>query len=340
MRRKWTRADQVEAAAGGHAVRGVKRKVQVATAWGGQRALAGLVAAVLAALWLVSPFLLEKYDLYILNVIAVNALLAIGLNVVLGTARQFALSSAAFYGVGAYVSALAQLHLGVGFFPGLIAAGIAGGLIAALVSMTAWRVGGLYLAMITFGFGEIFQFFLVHADAITNGPDGLAVPRPVTGEGGLVWLFTPVLAVMIGAAVLLHRGALGRVLVALGDSEEALSSLGLSPKLYKTIAFAISGVFASVAGAMIVAVVGFVDPYSFGLEQTLLHLTMVAVGGFGSLVGALAGATSLTLLAEVLRQYHGIQEIVYGAVLLLVFYFFPGGLAGLPTALRRLGRRR
>lgn len=314
------------------------------TASGGRALGIGLVAA-LALLWLASPFLLAKYDLYVLNLVAVNALLAVGLNVVLGMARQFALSSAAFYGVGAYASALVQLHLGLGFFPGLLAAGLAGGLVAALVSMTAWRVGGLYLAMITFGFGEIFQFFLVHADAVTNGPDGLAVPRPAlgglaaAGEGALVWLFAPVLAVMLGGAYLLYRGALGRVLTALGDSEEALSSLSLSPRLYKTVAFALSGVFASVAGAMLVAVVGFIDPYSFGLEQTLLHLTMVAVGGFGSLAGALAGAVSLTLLAEVLRDYHGIQEIIYGAVLLLVFYFFPGGLAGLPAALRRLGRR-
>ena len=265
----------------------------------------------------------------------VNVLLAIGTNLVVGVARQFALSTGALFGVGAYVAALAQMRLGLPFLTALPLAVLAAMAVSTAVSLVAWRSGGLYLAMITFGFGEIFQFVLVHADALTNGPDGLAVPRPVvagvalTGQADMALLFLPLTAVAILLYRLMETGRIGRVLTALGDSEVALASVGYNVQGAKTLAFAIQGAYAGLAGALYAAMIGFIDPYSFNLGVTLQQLTAIAIGGFGSLAGAAVGAAALTLIERVVMDFAGLKEVAYGLALLAVFLIFPGGLAGL-----------
>lgn len=282
-----------------------------------------------------TPFLLPEYELHTLNLVLVNVLLAIGTNLVVGVARQFALSTGALFGVGAYVAALAQMRLGLPFLTALPLAVLAAMAVSTAVSLVAWRSGGLYLAMITFGFGEIFQFVLVHADALTNGPDGLAVPRPVvagvalTGQADMALLFLPLTAVAILLYRLMETGRIGKVLTALGDSEVALASVGYNAQGAKTLAFAIQGAYAGLAGALYAAMIGFIDPYSFNLGVTLQQLTAIAIGGFGSLAGAVVGAAALTLLERVVMDFAGLKEVAYGLALLAVFLIFPGGLAGL-----------
>jgi branched-chain amino acid transport system permease protein len=286
-------------------------------------------------LFAAAPRLLSDYQLYTLNLIQVNILLAVGLNLVIGVTRQFALFSGALLGIGAYVAALLQMRLGVPFLLSVPVAVLATMAVSAAVSLVAWRAGGLYLAMITFGFGEVFQFILVHADAITNGPDGLAVPRPTlagvafAAPGRLFELFLPLTAIAIAGYRLMETGSLGRTMTALGDSEVALASVGRDPRMAKTIAFAIQGAYAGLAGAMFAAAVGFIDPYSFGLGVTLQQLTAIAVGGFGSLAGAVVGGAVLTLIERGVMDLPGVREIVYGLALLVVFLVFPTGLAGL-----------
>lgn len=291
--------------------------------------------AIAALLMFIAPRLLSDYQLYTLNLALVNVLLAVGLNLVIGVSRQFALFTGALFGIGAYASALCQLHYGFSFLEALPVAIGAATLASAATSLVAWRAGGLYLAMITFGFGEIFQFILVHADQLTNGPDGLAVPRPVIAStsfaspADLFLLFLPITAVAIYLYRVMERGRLGRMFVALGDSETALASIGYDPRMAKTIAFAIQGAYAGLAGAFFAAVVGFIDPYSFGLDVTLQQLTAIAVGGFGSLTGAVLGGVVLTLIDRVLIDFPGLRELGYGLCLLFVFLVFPGGLAGI-----------
>ena len=302
------------------------------------------LAVIALAAYLVLPLTLSAYHLYLLDLVCVYVLVAVGLNIVMGVARQFALASAGFFGVGAYSSTLLIVKLGWPFWLGLPAAALLAGVAGALTSLAAWRVTGLYLAMVTFGFGEIVQFVLIHWDALTKGPDGLSVPRPAVAgfvfesERHIFWLYVPLTVAVVWAVRWLLAGRLGRALTALGDSEIALSALGLTPAYYKTVAFALSGACAGVGGVMFASVVGFIDPYTFGLQQTLLHLTMISVGGIGSLGGSVLGAGALTLLADVLRGAAGLQEIVYGAILLVVFIFCPGGLA--PLLGRLAGGRR
>ncbi len=285
-------------------------------------------------LFVVPPRLLSDFQLYTFNLALVNILLSIGLNLVIGVARQFALFSGALFGVGAYAAAICQLRFGLGFLAALPFAVIVAALVAALTSLIAWRAGDLYLAMITFGFGEIFQFFLVHADALTNGPDGLAVPRPVifgasfATPAQLFSLFLPLTAVALITYRLIERGRLGKLFVALGDSEVALAAVGYDHRIIKTLVFAVQGAYAGLAGAMFAAAVGFIDPYSFGLSVTLQQLTAIAIGGFGSLLGAVSGSLALTLIDRVLIDFPGLRELGYGVCLLAVFLIFPGGIAG------------
>ena len=287
------------------------------------------------------PRVLSDYQLYTFNLALANILLAVGLNLVIGVARQFALFSGALFGIGAYVSGICQVRYGIPFLAALPLAVAAAMLASAATSLIAWRAGDLYLAMITFGFGEIFQFVLVHADSLTNGPDGLAVPRPVVAgvsfatPSELYMLFLPLTALAILIYRSIETGHLGRLFVALGDSEAALASVGYDHRVIKTLAFAIQGAYAGLAGAFFAAAVGFIDPYSFGLSVTLQQLTAIAIGGFGSLAGAVVGSITLTVIDRVLVDFPGLRELGYGACLLVVFLAFPGGLAG--AFLRRKG---
>lgn len=302
--------------------------------------IGGTWTLAIAALFLVPPRVLSDYQLYTFNLALVNILLAVGLNLVIGVARQFALFSGALFGIGAYVSGICQARYGISFFAALPLAVAAAMLASAATSLIAWRAGDLYLAMITFGFGEIFQFVLVHADSLTNGPDGLAVPRPVVAgvsfgtPSQLYTLFLPLTALAILIYRSIETGHLGRLFVALGDSEAALASIGYDHRVIKTLSFAIQGAYAGLAGAFFAAAVGFIDPYSFGLAVTLQQLTAIAIGGFGSLAGAVVGSITLTVIDRVLVDFPGLRELGYGLCLLIVFLAFPGGLAG-----ALLGRR-
>jgi branched-chain amino acid transport system permease protein len=292
------------------------------------------VVAFICAL-IILPRVLPEYDLYIANLMQVNILLAIGMNIVVGVSRQFSLSNAALFGLGAYMSVLIQLHLGLPFFwAAILSIGIAA-LVSAALSMLAWRVSGVYLAMVTFGFSEIFQFILIHADVLTNGSDGLAVPHPsllshvFLGHGNIFRLLLPMTAVAILIYLAIEKSVVGLRLLALGDSEVGLASVGSEPRVTKAIAFAIQGAYAGCAGVMFAVAVGFIDPYSFGLAETIQNLAAIVIGGLGSLAGSIAGAIALTLLDRVLADLPGSREVIYGLALLLIFIFFPRGLAGL-----------
>ena len=293
------------------------------------------VIAALAVSAFVLSRVLSDYDIYIVNLMQVNILLAIGMNIVVGVARQFSLSNAALFGLGAYASVLIQVRLGLNFVE---AAGLSialAALVSAALSLLAWRVSGVYLAMVTFGFSQICQFVLIHADALTNGSDGIAAPHPLifghafVGHREIFALMLPATFIAALSCMAIERSVVGLRLLALGDSEVGLASIGTEPRLIKAVAFAIQGAYAGCAGVMFAVVVGFIDPYSFGLDETIQSLAAIVVGGLGSLAGSIFGAMSLTLLDRVLVELPGSREVIYGLALIFVFIFFPGGLASL-----------
>lgn len=300
--------------------------------------LARLLAVTLLAPLIVLPVVLNQYLIFVLTVAYIYVLLALGLNLLLGYAGQFAFANAAFFGIGAYATALLQLHVGLGFWPSLALGVAITGVVGVLVGLPALRLSGLYLAMMTLAFGQLFQWVVVHWPAFTFGAGGTKLPSPWFGPSPLtheqnayyVCLLIAVLAIV--ATANLTRSRVGRAMVAIRDSEIAAQALGIDPVRAKIVAFGLSALYAGAAGGLYSAVLRYIAPEGFDLFQVVIHFAMIVVGGLGSVTGSVLGAVLLTALPEVLRTVKGFQEIVFGAILVACIVFLPDGLYSLVRA--------
>jgi branched-chain amino acid transport system permease protein len=291
----------------------------------------GLFALGLAVL----PFLLgNEYYLTVLIVGGLNAILTLGLCLLMGYAGQVSLGHAAFYGLAAYTSGIltATWRWPV---PAGMAAGIALVLaVASLIAVPTLRLKGHYLAMGTLGFGLIVYIVFNEATALTGGPSGFTgIPklsvagwRPASDRDTYYLVWAVALLLFLGAQNLV-RSRLGRALRAIHASETAAASLGVDTQRYKTAVFVLSAGYAAVAGVLYAHYVTFVSPGSFSFHASVQLVTMVVLGGMGSLWGAVAGALFLTVLPEALRAVEDYDILIYGALLILCMMFLPGGLA-------------
>ncbi len=305
----------------------------------GRRRALGLVAAVLLA---ALPLLVSYYVVYLVAFVAVSAVVVVGLNVLMGYAGQVSLGQAGFMAIGSYVGVLLA-GAGVPWIAALPAAGIAAALVGVVVGLPTLRLSPLYIATVTFGFGQIVQIVLVHWDAVTNGPDGLSVVRPVVAGhplhgAAIYYAIVVVAAVLIALARNLVGALRGRALVAIRGSEPASLAIGIPVARYKTWAFAFGAFYAGVAGVLYGWLTEFVSPDAFGFDQSLLYVTMAIVGGLGQFWGALVGAAALTLLNEALRPVGVYRQLVLGGCLLAAMLFVPHGVWGAGVARRRAAR--
>jgi branched-chain amino acid transport system permease protein len=291
----------------------------------------------------VLPFALpNEYYLTVLIVAGFHAILTLGLNLLMGYAGQVSLGHAAFYGIAAYTTGIltAKFH-----WPVLagIAAGIAVVLVvAAGIAVPTLRLKGHYLAMGTLGFGIIVYIVLNEATDLTGGPSGLTgIPRlgvagiSLVSDRAFYYAVWGTLLFLFLLAQNLVRSRLGRALRAIHTSETAAAVLGVDTERYKIGVFILSALYAAVAGALYAHYVTFVSPGSFGFHTSVQLVTMVVLGGMGSLWGAVAGATFLTVLPEALRAIEDYDILLYGGLLILCMMFLPGGLA---EGAARLGR--
>jgi branched-chain amino acid transport system permease protein len=291
--------------------------------------------AVLAVLLLALPLAINDYVQYVVNTILIYCLVTAGFNILLGYVGQLAFSNATFFGVGAYTTAICMSRFGLPFLAALAAAALAGAVVGGLVGLPALRVRRYALAIVTLAFGELLRWAYIHADWLTAGSSGLAVPDitlfgfQVVEEKHKYFLFLAIVAVTFWLLRNVMRSRLGRNFVAVRDNELAAAALGLSPAHHKVAAFALSGVVVGIAGGMFAVLLGRVEPASFDLSQLLLGFSMVVVGGLGSLLGSVLGAVLLTALPELLRDVPGLEEISFSVLLILALVFLPGGLAGL-----------
>jgi len=287
---------------------------------------------VLLAVLCVLPFTATGYVLYVVNLLMVFVVLALGMHVVIGEAGQFALSHAAFYGIGIYTAGLLNNH----FHPPLVLSIIAGGLLAALlgyvIGLLALRMRDIYLALATFAFGEAMQWVFLNWEQVTGGSNGMRMqPAELLGlklttDIRAYPIVIGLTALMLGLTVLLSRSQFGSAMRAVRESDVAATAMGVNARATKQWAFAISAAFAGVAGGMYTLFVSFIHPESLGFQTTILVLTMIVVGGIGSIRGAVAGAIVFGIISELLRQTLSIQEIIYGAILMGFMMFRPRGL--------------
>lgn len=274
-----------------------------------------------------------------LTVCAINVLLAIGLDFVLGYAGQLNLGQSAFYGIGAYTSTLLITLVGVPFWLSFTAAILAAGLAGVFLSMFAVRLRGHYLAIASLGFAVITHQILLNWISLTQGPlgiYGIAPPPPISipGLGKIAFTNSANLFYLVAGFALLVfllldqlvRSPVGETLTAIREDEVSAASLGINPQIWKVLAFAVSSAVGGAAGAFYASFVGTLVPDAFFITESFTILAMVIVGGMGTLIGPVFGAVLLTILPELLRDFGDLRLIVYGLSVTLVVLFLPGGM--------------
>jgi branched-chain amino acid transport system permease protein len=294
-----------------------------------------LVLPALAAAAALAPLVLNRYLRFVVTLFFIYAVVALGLNVLLGYAGQFAFANAAFFGWGAYTTALLQVKLGMPFALALALGALGTAAVGALVGLPALRLRGLYLAIVTLAFGEVTYWAMIHWSGLTGGASGLRAPAPdfaalgLPADLGMYYLCLAVAVALFAAAWGIVHSRIGRAFVAVRDSEIAAQALSVNLTRVKTSAFVLSAFYAGVAGGLHSAALRFVAPESFDLFQMVLQFCMVVIGGLGSVMGAALGAGLVLALRESLRAAVGTQEILFGALLITCIVFVPRGLVSL-----------
>ncbi|HOP39894.1 MAG TPA: branched-chain amino acid ABC transporter permease [Geobacteraceae bacterium] len=288
---------------------------------------------------LVAPvFFAGGYLLNVLVFVGINTILALALNLLLGYAGQISLGQAAFFGLGAYISGIATATYGMNPWLALVLAAVIVGLIAFAIGFPILKLKGHYLAMATLGFGIIVYIVFNETFELTSGPSGLSgIPYFSVGTFEfdsdmksyfLIWGFA---LAMILLSVNLVNSRIGRALRAIHDSEVAARVMGVNARLLKVQVFALSAVFSSIAGSLYAHTMTFISPTSFGFNFSVELLTMVVIGGLGTVYGSFLGAALLTLLPELLRTFQDYDIVIYGFLLVVMIMFLPGGLVRIPS---------
>ena len=295
----------------------------------------GVVAVAAAALAL--PLVLPgPYHRHVLVLAGLFTLMALGFDLVLGYLGELSLGHAAFFGIGAYTTALLTRHFGMPFPLDLLLAGLFTGIFGLLIGAPSLRLRGPYFAIVTFGFAEILHLVALNWTSLTRGPMGLPdIPHPqlgpfrITTELGYYYL---VLA-LIGVAMLVTRRLLestvGHAFLAIRENEELASAAGIPTFRFKLLAFVIGMIFAGAAGSVYARYVHFVDPTALSFYYTVTVVSMVIVGGQGSIAGTTLGALVFTLVPEYLRVAERARLVIFGALLMLAIVFMPDGLRGI-----------
>lgn len=297
----------------------------------------------LAAGLLVLPWLLpNSFYLDLAIRMAINAIIVLGLNLLIGFAGQISLGHAGFLGLGAYASAVLPTHFGWPPLAAMLAGMALTGVLAALVARPIFRLKGHYLAMATLGLGIILNIVVRNEAQWTGGPDGMPVlPFEVAGltlsrDWHWWWLVSALLLLSVWMAQNLMDSPFGRALRALHGSEVASRGVGVDVAGYKVAIFVLSAMFASLMGSITAHYVGFVTPNVADFFHSIELVTMVVIGGMASVYGSLLGAVLLTALPQLLATFEGWETVVFGAILMLCMIFLPKGLA--PTLAARFGK--
>lgn len=268
--------------------------------------------------------------------------LALSLNMVVGMAGLLSLAQAAFYGIGAYAAAIGMTELGLGFFSTLLLGMLANGILAFVVGKILSRFQGDYYAIVSAGLSVIVFSVLLNWKDLTNGPLGIfGIPKPEIGSFRLVSNFSylvlclAAVALSCGIYVLFDRSSFGRTLKALREDEQLTRLQGYNTKHFKSIVFVVSAMMSGIAGAMFASYISFIDPSTFQLKEGIFLFTIIIVGGLSSAKGSIVGALILISLPEVLRfiglpyeMAAQLQQIIYGALLVLMMILRPQGLFG------------
>lgn len=283
-----------------------------------------------------------EYLLHILIISCIYGMLAVSLNIVVGLTGILNLGHAAFYGIGAYTSALLMVYFGVPWVIAMLAGALLAAFFGLLVSIPSLKLRGDYLAIATLGFGEIARAVLLNWSDVTRGPLGIsAIPQPVifgvsfdSPESYAILALT-MLAIVVFITWRISKSPFGRVLKAIRENELAALAMAKNTSRFKMTAVVISAFFAGIAGSLYAHYVTFIDPYTFGLAESTLIVAIVVLGGMGSIRGALTGVLFVAIVDEGLR-FVGFapdvigpaRQMIYAILLIVLMLYRPQGIFG------------
>lgn len=311
------------------------------------------VCSFLALLALVLvPFIFEaSYFVHVLIVIGIYVMLTYGLDLVLGYCGQFSFSQGAFYGIGAYASALLSLKLGLSFWLALPAAALIASFFGLILGIPSLRLKGHYLAITTIAFQIIINLVLKQWYSLTEGTAGLTgIPRPdpisipgltvlhFDSEASFYYLILGLTLLTALFMARITRSRIGRELVAVREDEVLAKTIGINTTKIKVIAFALSAMLAGAAGSFFAHYLGSLHPASFTIWTSAEVVAMVIIGGRGMFAGPLIGTSILVLLPEYLRVAEDYKLLLYGMAMVLIITLMPKGIAG--TVKEKISDRR
>ncbi len=285
---------------------------------------------------LVFPLVFSLYQVNIMTTALIYVVVGLGLNIVVGLAGLLDLGYVAFYAVGAYSYALLNYHFGLGFWTVLPIGAALAMLFGILLGFPVLRLRGDYLAIVTLGFGEIIRLVLENWNEFSFGPSGIAnIPRP--GFFGIqmslhqvhIYIYYLMIAMAVFTIFVVRRlqdSRIGRAWMALREDEVACQAMGIDKTKTKLSAFALGATWAGMGGVVFAAKTTFINPASFTIWESIIILCIVVLGGMGSIVGVICGALVLILLPEYLRAFSEYRMLMFGAALIIMMVFRPGGI--------------
>jgi branched-chain amino acid transport system permease protein len=292
---------------------------------------------VLAAALLFPLVVRSEYILNVAVLCGIYIILTSGLNITNGYTGLFSFGHAAFYGIGAYTAGILATRYGAPFWLTLPLGGMVAGAFGLAIALPTLRLRGIFLALITIGFQEIVFLVTLNWVALTRGPMGIpGIPPPAImgyvfhGNHSYYYLILAMVVLMLFLISRIIDSRLGRAFVAIREDEVAAQSVGIAIFPTKVLSFVIATVLAGLAGAFFAHHARFISADSFRLDETFVILTMLIVGGMGTLIGPVIGAAFLVILPEISRFLMEYRELVYGLILIGVILFRPEGIAGIP----------
>ena len=304
----------------------------------------GIVLAVAAAL--AFPQLgLKNYYLHIAVLSLLHILLALGLNLIAGYAGQLSLAHAAFFGIGAYTTALLTLNQHWSFWLTAPIGAVVAGLVAVAIGLPTLRLKGPYFVISSMGFGEIVRLIFLNWQSVTRGPNGLpGIPAPDPINLGFVKLtfesrmesYYLILFVLFGVLILYYNlvnSRIGRALRAIRNDYIAAQVMGIHIAFYRILAFAGGAALAGLTGALYSGYIRFISPDTFTSGESINILIMMVIGGMGTIVGPIIGAVAITYLLETMRVFAEYRLVIYGLLMFVVILYMPQGVAGMLESL-------
>jgi branched-chain amino acid transport system permease protein len=287
----------------------------------------------LVAVLVAFPFLAPNYYIYMVNYMAINVIVTLGLNILVGYTGQISLGHAGFFAIGAYITVLSMTALHLPFFLAIILAALVAALFGFILGLPALRLEGPYLAIATLGFGMAITQVIGRWE-IFGGRMGMEAPRLAFGsyvvdsDRKMYFLIVTIAFLLVMAARNLMKTKVGRAFIAIRDSDIAAETMGVNLVYYKTLAFAVSAFYAGIAGGLYAFMLGFINPSTFNFILSIYFLAFVIVGGLGSIFGSIMGGIVMSWL---LLELDKVQELPYLGAVLMAFSEKWMNLAGLPN---------